>query len=86
MGRRRSHLFWFTGHQFLKDIFKKRFQDRTVKVWRAEDGVVCRTLTGHAHWINTLALSVDYVLRIGFFTPESKEALEKEEVNLLNWS
>ncbi|XP_011500808.1 PREDICTED: notchless protein homolog 1 [Ceratosolen solmsi marchali] len=42
-------------------------QDRTIKVWRAEDGILCRTLEGHAHWINTLALNVDYVLRVGPF-------------------
>lgn len=40
-------------------------QDRTVKVWRAADGVLCRTLEGHAHWVNTLALSTDYILKIG---------------------
>ncbi|CAH1173660.1 unnamed protein product [Phaedon cochleariae] len=44
-------------------------QDRTVKVWRANDGVLCRTLEGHAHWVNTLALSTDYILRIGAFDP-----------------
>uniref|UniRef100_A0A8C5DC35 Notchless protein homolog 1 n=1 Tax=Gouania willdenowi TaxID=441366 RepID=A0A8C5DC35_GOUWI len=43
--------------------------DRTVKVWRAKDGVQCRTLQGHAHWVNTLALSTDYVLRTGAFEP-----------------
>ncbi|OXU24594.1 hypothetical protein TSAR_011045 [Trichomalopsis sarcophagae] len=42
-------------------------QDRTIKVWRAEDGVLCRTLEGHGHWVNTLALNVDYVLRVGPF-------------------
>lgn len=26
---------------------------------------MCRTLEGHAHWVNTLALNVDYVLRTG---------------------
>ncbi|TNN63432.1 Notchless 1 [Liparis tanakae] len=36
-------------------------QDRT--------GVQCRTLQGHAHWVNTLALSTDYVLRTGAFEP-----------------
>uniref|UniRef100_A0AAQ4PVN9 Notchless protein homolog 1 n=1 Tax=Gasterosteus aculeatus aculeatus TaxID=481459 RepID=A0AAQ4PVN9_GASAC len=46
-------------------------QDRTVKVWRAKDGVQCRTLQGHAHWVNTLALSTDYVLRTGAFEPAS---------------
>uniref|UniRef100_A0A915BX92 NLE domain-containing protein n=1 Tax=Parascaris univalens TaxID=6257 RepID=A0A915BX92_PARUN len=44
-------------------------QDRTVKVWRAEDGVLCRTLTGHAHWVNTLALNVEYALRTSCFDP-----------------
>lgn len=42
-----------------------------MKVWREEDGVLCRSLTGHAHWINTLALNVDYVLRTGGFEPEN---------------
>ncbi|XP_078080818.1 notchless protein homolog 1 isoform X1 [Mustelus asterias] len=44
-------------------------QDRTIKVWRAQDGVMCRTLQGHAHWVNTMALSTDYVLRTGAFEP-----------------
>ncbi|KAL1462008.1 hypothetical protein WDU94_013861 [Cyamophila willieti] len=39
-------------------------QDRTIKVWRASDGVMCRTLEGHAHWVNTLALSTDYAMRV----------------------
>jgi hypothetical protein len=30
--------------------------------WYAQ-GVLCRTLDGHAHWVNTLALSTDYVLK-----------------------
>ena len=41
--------------------------DRTVKVWRASDGALCRSLDGHAHWVNTLALSTDYALRTGPF-------------------
>lgn len=40
-------------------------QDTTVRVWRADDGVLCRTLLGHAHWINSLALNTDYVIRTG---------------------
>ena len=47
-------------------------RDRTIKVW-AIDGhgrssqKLVRTLTGHAHRINTLALNCDYVLRTGAF-------------------
>uniref|UniRef100_A0A914WK40 NLE domain-containing protein n=1 Tax=Plectus sambesii TaxID=2011161 RepID=A0A914WK40_9BILA len=45
-------------------------QDRTIKVWRVEDGALCRTLQGHGHWVNTMALSVDYALRTGGFEPK----------------
>ncbi|XP_071443730.1 notchless protein homolog 1 isoform X2 [Hetaerina americana] len=44
-------------------------QDRTIKVWRSNDGVLCRTLLGHAHWVNSLTLNTDYVLRTGPFEP-----------------
>lgn len=44
-------------------------QDRTIRVWRADDGILCRILEGHAHWVNTLALSTDFVLRTGPFHP-----------------
>ena len=39
--------------------------DRTVKVWNDQDGRLIRSLQDHAHWVNTLALSTDYVLRTG---------------------
>lgn len=47
-------------------------QDRTVKVWdlrpgTATPGQCLRTLSGHAHWVNTMALDTDYVLRTGAF-------------------
>lgn len=42
-------------------------RDRTVKVWALEKGrgKLVRTLTGHAHRVNSLALSTDYVCRTG---------------------
>lgn len=52
-------------------------------MWRSEDGILCRTLQGHAHWVNTLALSTDYVLRTGAFEPsevgQSQKTLSPEE-------
>eukprot|EP01104_Vermistella_antarctica_P012122 TRINITY_DN3455_c0_g1_i1.p1 TRINITY_DN3455_c0_g1~~TRINITY_DN3455_c0_g1_i1.p1 ORF type:complete len:489 (+),score=18.48 TRINITY_DN3455_c0_g1_i1:60-1469(+) len=39
-------------------------RDRTIKVW-TDDGKLVRTLDGHAHWVNSLALNTDYVLRTG---------------------
>lgn len=32
-------------------------------------GVLCRTLEGHGHWVNTMALNTDYVMRTGAFEP-----------------
>ncbi|KAK3085137.1 hypothetical protein FSP39_024968 [Pinctada imbricata] len=55
-------------------------QDRTIKVWRAEDGVLCRTLQGHGHWVNILALSTDYIMRTGAFDPsKAKIVLDDTE-------
>ncbi|CAO4367966.1 unnamed protein product [Caenorhabditis nigoni] len=54
-------------------------QDRTVKMWRADDGVMCRNMTGHAHWINTLALNTDYALRTSCFEP-SKRCIKPESL------
>ncbi len=32
-------------------------------------GVLCRSLEGHGHWVNTMALNADYVLRTGAYEP-----------------
>ncbi|XP_025092575.1 notchless protein homolog 1-like [Pomacea canaliculata] len=55
------------------DLLYSASQDRTIKVWRASDGVLCRTLQGHGHWVNTMALNTDYVMRTGAFDPAKAE-------------
>lgn len=42
-------------------------QDRTIKVWVADEGIVARTLEGHGHWVNSLALNTDHALRTGCY-------------------
>lgn len=32
-------------------------------------GVLCRSLEGHGHWVNSLALNTDYVIRTGAVDP-----------------
>lgn len=39
-------------------------QDKTVKVWE-ENGILVKVLKGHAHWINTMTISTEYILRTG---------------------
>lgn len=64
-------------------------KDRTCKMYRADDGTMCKTFSGHAHWVNNLALNTDYVLRTGPFNPlmDKKKALkikdDKEELRKL---
>ena len=41
-------------------------EDRTIHVWD-DEGYLLRSLKGHGHWVNTLAVSTDYVLRTGCF-------------------
>uniref|UniRef100_T1IXE5 NLE domain-containing protein n=1 Tax=Strigamia maritima TaxID=126957 RepID=T1IXE5_STRMM len=50
-------------------------QDKTVKVWRAADGVLCRSLETHAHWVNYIALNTDYVMRTGAFDPSDADVV-----------
>ena len=41
--------------------------DRSVKVWNSKTGTLVHTLNAHAHWVNHLALSTDFVLRTGYY-------------------
>lgn len=47
-------------------------EDRSIKVWDPIKGILCRTLEGHAHWVNHIALSTDHVMRNA--PPNAKEA------------
>lgn len=61
-------------------------QDKTVKVWNASKGTLIHTLSSHAHWVNHMALSTDFVLRTAYHdhtgdippTPEGKIAKAKD--------
>ncbi|CAH2077330.1 unnamed protein product [Thlaspi arvense] len=60
-------------------------QDCTVKMWGfTQDGALClkAQLKGHGHWVNSLALSTDYVLRTGAFDHTGKQPEEVKEAAL----
>ena len=42
-------------------------QDKSIRIWDAKDGKLIHTLSAHAHWVNTMSLSTDFVLRTGAF-------------------
>lgn len=82
-----SHVKWGG----LGDIYSTS-HDKSVRIWSGKDGRLVKNLQAHAHWVNHIALSTDYVLRTGPFdykgkidgaTPEelikiAKERFEKQ--------
>ena len=46
---------------------KSEKKKKSTKVWEVNEGKLCRTLDGHAHWVNSLTLNTDYVLRTGYY-------------------
>lgn len=50
--------------------------DRTVKLWDGKDGKLIRTLNDHAHWVNTLALNTDFLLRTGPYDQLAKRPVD----------
>ncbi|KNA23871.1 hypothetical protein SOVF_021080 [Spinacia oleracea] len=55
-------------------------QDCTIKVWETKQGKLIRELKGHGHWVNSLALSTEYVLRTGAFDHTGKQCSTPEEM------
>ena len=53
--------------------------DRTVRVWDAAQGRLLHTLKDHAHWVTTLTLNTDFVLRTGPFDHIGKKPASDEE-------
>jgi len=54
--------------------------DRTIKVWETGMGKLVRTLSGHAHWVNTLSLNTDHALRTGPYDHKGKGPTEEKEI------
>jgi ribosome assembly protein 4 len=46
-----------------EDIIYSASRDTLIKCWNTKKGTLARELKGHGHWVNTLALSTDYVIR-----------------------
>lgn len=54
-------------------------RDGCINVWDAAEGKLVRTLKGHGHWVNTLALSTEYVLRTGVFDHTGSAPADPQE-------
>jgi len=55
----------------------------SISAWDGNDGKLVRVFKGHGHWVNTLALSSEAVLRTGAFDHRGhapKDVAEAKEV------
>lgn len=55
-------------------------RDRTIRAWNSNTGKVMRVMEGHGHWVNTLALSTDYVLRTSCFDHKHQDFESKKDM------
>lgn len=44
-------------------------EDKTIKVWDADSGAMIADINGHSHWVNSLSLNTDYIIRSAGRTP-----------------
>ncbi|KAF5839472.1 putative Notchless [Dunaliella salina] len=54
-------------------------RDCSISAWDAKDGKLVRVFKGHAHWVNTLALSTEAVLRTGAFDHRGQAPKDLQE-------
>ncbi|KAG9309920.1 WD40-repeat-containing domain protein [Chiua virens] len=70
---------WGGGGIGGKGVLYTASSDRTVRVWDAQEGRQLMILKDHAHWVTTLALNTDFVLRTGPFDHTGKRPASDEE-------
>lgn len=62
-----------------KGVLYTASKDRTVRIWDAEQGRPLHTLKEHAHWVTTLTLNTDFVLRTGPYDHTGKKPTSDKE-------
>ncbi|KAH9004589.1 WD-repeat protein [Lactarius hatsudake] len=70
---------WGGGGLNGKGVLYTASSDRTVRIWDANGGKLLHTLKDHAHWVTTLSLNTDFVLRTGPFDHTGKRPTSDED-------
>jgi len=74
---------WGGGGLLGRGILYTAGSDRCVRVWDADGGRLLHVLKDHAHWVTTLALNTDFVLRTGPYDHTGKEPSSDAEAQSL---
>ncbi|TDL23828.1 WD40 repeat-like protein [Rickenella mellea] len=74
---------WGGGGLGGKGVLYTASSDSTVRVWDTNGGKPLHTLKDHAHWVTTLALNTDFVLRTGPFDHTTKKPSSDSEAQSL---
>ena len=51
-------------------------------LWKLQEGRLVRSLKGHGHWVNTLALSAEYALRTGAYDHTASAPSDPKEAQI----
>ncbi|KAH9840010.1 WD-repeat protein [Rhodofomes roseus] len=74
---------WGGGGLDGKGVLYTASSDRTIRVWDANGGRPLHTLKDHAHWVTTLTLNTDFVLRTGPYDHTGKKPASDSEAQTL---
>ncbi|EED79719.1 predicted protein [Postia placenta Mad-698-R] len=74
---------WGGGGLDGKGVLYTASSDRTIRVWDANGGRLLHTLKDHAHWVTTLTLNTDFVLRTGPYDHTGKKPASDSEAQSL---
>ncbi|KAG6331511.1 hypothetical protein ID866_7575 [Astraeus odoratus] len=74
---------WGGGGKGGRGVLYTASSDRTVRIWDPQGGKQLIVLKDHAHWVTTLALNTDFVLRTGPFDHTSKKPASDEQAQAL---
>ncbi|KAI0796167.1 WD-repeat protein [Abortiporus biennis] len=74
---------WGGGGLDGKGVLYTASSDRTIRVWDSNGGRLLHTLKDHAHWVTTLTLNTDFILRTGPFDHIGKKPKDDAEAQKL---
>jgi len=74
---------WGGGGPAGKGVLYTASSDRTVRVWDANGGKLIHILKEHAHWVTTMTLNTDFVLRTGPYDHMARQPASDDDARAM---